>query len=66
MILLVAGVVLFIVSLILAIRAADTELSVPEEVKHLRLPRPQKISGVILFLKKKIIHYSSDSSVSSF
>ena len=62
MILIVAGLIIFVISFILALRAADSELSVPDEVRHLRVRPPEKISGVILFLKKKIIHYSSDSS----
>jgi len=62
MILLLAVIFIFIVSFILAIRAADKELSVPREVKNIKVKRKHGISGAIIFLKEKIIHYSSKSS----
>ncbi len=49
---------LLIISFIQAVRSVEKELSVPLEVKKLKIKR-NKISGVILFLKKKIVHYSS-------
>lgn len=54
--------VLFIISLFLAIRASTHELSVPIEVKKIKISRKIGISGVILFLKEKIVHYSSSNS----
>lgn len=62
MIIVIAGIFLLIISLFLAIVAVQAEFSVPDEVKKLKIKRKKKISGVILFLKKKIIHYSSSSS----
>ncbi len=62
MIILFSIIVIFIISLILAIRAADKELSVPHEVRNIKIKKKQGVSGVILFLKEKIIHYSSKSS----
>lgn len=53
-------ILLFIISFLLALRSVDKELSVPKELKNLKIKR-DKISGVILFLKKKIVHYSSSS-----
>ena len=52
-------IIIFFVSLILAIYAAKSELSVPEEVKKIKIKKRKKLFGVILFLKEKIIHYSS-------
>lgn len=62
MIILISALVLFIVSFLMAIRSADHELSVPKEVAKLKIEKKKKMNGVILFLKEKIIHYSSDSS----
>lgn len=53
---------IFIVSLALAIKSSRKELSVPHEIAHLKIKRKKKLSGVILFLKEKIIHYSSGES----
>lgn len=55
-------IVLLIISLILAIKSMSRELSVPEYVKKLKITKKKRIYGVILFLKEKIIHYSSTSS----
>ncbi len=56
-------IILLIVSFFLAIRSVNRELSVPEEVKNIKIVRKIKgFSGVILFLKEKIVHYSSSSS----
>lgn len=55
--------IILIVSFFLAIRSVNRELSVPEEVKNIKIVKKIKgFSGVILFLKEKIIHYSSTSS----
>lgn len=54
---------LFIISFILAVRAVGHELTAPDVVKKIKIKRRKKgLSGVILFLKEKIVHYSSDSS----
>jgi len=62
MITVVAIAIILIISLLLALRSANTELAVPEEVKGLKIKRRKKLTGVILFLKEKIIHYSSSDS----
>ncbi|MCL4338174.1 hypothetical protein M1271_00615 [Patescibacteria group bacterium] len=60
MLMAVAIITIFIVSLILAVRSVDKEMAAPEEVKNLKINKRKKVkSGVILFLKEKIIHYSS-------
>ena len=54
---------LFIISFILAVRSVRHELTVPESVQKIKIRKRRKgLSGVILFLKEKIVHYSSDSS----
>jgi len=58
----VIAVIIFIISLLLAIRDINRELSVPKSVANLKIGKKKALSGVILFLKKKIIHYSSGSS----
>lgn len=59
-------VTIFLVSLFLAIKASKKELAIPDEVKNIKISRNEgKLSGVIIFLKEKIIHYSSRSSSSS-
>lgn len=59
---LVASAIIFLLSLILALRSAERELSIPESVKKIRIRKRPKFSGVILFLKEKVIHHSSASS----
>ena len=54
--------VIFIVSLVLAIKSASEEFKPPKEVTKIKIRKAKRLSGVILFLKKKIIHYSSNSS----
>lgn len=58
----IVAVIIFIVSLLLAIRDVNRELSVPKSVSKLRIKKKKALSGVILFLRKKIIHYSAGSS----
>lgn len=61
----VVGISIFailIISFLLALRSAEHELSTPKEVTNLRISKREGISGVILFLKEKIVHYSSNSS----
>ncbi|PJC79907.1 hypothetical protein CO008_03670 [Candidatus Roizmanbacteria bacterium CG_4_8_14_3_um_filter_36_12] len=53
---------IFIISLILAFRSMN-DFDIPKEIKHLLMSR--KIRGTILFLKGKVKHYSSTSSLSS-
>lgn len=62
MILPISILVITVLSVILAVRAAGHELSVPSEVAKLRIKKRKGIAGVIIFLKKKIIHYSSSAS----
>lgn len=57
MILLIVIPVLLITSFILALFSLH-DLETPPEVKRL-MRKKEGVSGVILFLKKKIIHYSS-------
>jgi len=64
MIIIVCLSVIFIISLFWAIKDANRELGIPEEVKKIKIAKREQnsIRGVILFLKKKIIHYSSEGS----
>lgn len=55
----IAALIILTVSVILAIRAAHKELSVPEEVKRIKVPRGGRLYGVVVFLKNKVLHYSS-------
>ncbi|MBI4066955.1 hypothetical protein HY407_01120 [Candidatus Gottesmanbacteria bacterium] len=57
MIIFVGAIIILIVSLFLAIRALS-ELDTPPEVKKLIGERKNNISGVIVFFKKKIVHYT--------
>ena len=59
MILIVIGIVILIISVILSFRSLG-ELDTPWEVKRLMRKKKVRRSGVILFLKKKIIHYSNN------
>lgn len=54
--------VIFLVSFILAVRSAQNELEIPAQVKKIKIKKKKGLSGVILFLQKKIIHYSSSDS----
>lgn len=62
MILAISVVVILIISVILAVSSCEKELSVPHEVASLKIKRKSTVSGVILFLKKNIVHYSSSKS----
>lgn len=55
-------IVIFIISIVLAIRSSRDEFSVPDELTKLKIRRQKPVSGVILFLKKKIVHYTSSIS----
>ncbi len=61
MIILISIVVIAIISVLLAYRSVEHELSVPSEVVGLKISN-KSVSGVILFLKQKIVHYTSKSS----
>ncbi len=61
MIILISIILIVIISVLLAVRSAEHELSVPKEVIGLKISS-KSVSGVILFLKKKIVHYTSESS----
>lgn len=50
-------IIIFAVSFILALRSVRKELSIPEEVKHIRIKKKLFARGVILFLKEKVIHF---------
>lgn len=58
----VSLIVIFLISFIWALRSVNQELSVPKEIRSIKITPRKKIRGVILFLKKKIIHYTSSSS----
>lgn len=62
MITLISVIIILLFSLLLALRSVKSELSVPSEVRSLKISRKKGLSGVILFLKKKIVHYCSGSS----
>lgn len=51
----IASILILIISIILAFSSLH-ELEIPPEVK--KLSKRKFSSGVIIFLKKKIIHYS--------
>lgn len=53
----IVGIVILVISFILALRSLGEEMSVPDEVKNLRIRKDRGVSGVILFLKEKILHY---------
>lgn len=61
MIILGSSIVLFLLSLLLAIRASQKELAPPMRLPRLR-GKKKGTHGVILFLAKKIVHYSSQTS----
>ncbi|OGG02996.1 hypothetical protein A2W14_04450 [Candidatus Gottesmanbacteria bacterium RBG_16_37_8] len=58
---LILGIIL-IISFLLAVIESKKELNVPKRVLKIKIKKERKLSGVILFLKEKVIHYSSDSS----
>lgn len=62
MITILSIIFIFIISVILAIIESKKELAIPEEVENLKIKRRNSLSGVILFLKDKIVHYSTHSS----
>lgn len=59
-------IVIFIVSLVLAIFSVKKEMTVPFEVKSIKIRKQNVFGGVILFFKRKVVHYSADSSASDF
>lgn len=61
MIILFPAIIIAIISVLLAYRSVEHELSVPSEVAKLKIPR-KSVAGVILFFKRKIVHYTSKSS----
>lgn len=65
MIIVISAVAIFMISLMLAVRSVKNELSVPEEVKKIKIPQNKKWFGAIILLKDKIVHYSSLSKSSS-
>lgn len=62
MILAISVIVILLISFMLAALSAGKELSVPPEVAELKIKKEKSVSGVILFFKKKIVHYSSSKS----
>lgn len=50
---------ILVISFIWAVIEASRELSVPESVRKVRIRKKKKLSGVILFLKEKVIHYKN-------
>lgn len=55
-------VIIFWISLILAIFSSRKEMTAPDEVKNIKIRRRNRLGGVILFFKRKTVHYSADSS----
>jgi hypothetical protein len=62
MILFGSVIVIALISFLWAVMESRKELNVPPELKGVKIRKKKNISGVILFLKKKIIHYSSESA----
>ena len=58
----ISFIIIFVISILLAYFSMQ-DMEAPSEVK--KLIRLRKLNGTILFLKKKIMHYSSSSSSSS-
>lgn len=57
----VSLIILFI-SILMSVKAVRSELTIPDAVKKIKIRKKKGLSGVILFLKKKVTHYSSGSS----
>lgn len=57
MIIIISAVVLLVISFVMALRSLH-ELEMPPEVRKLMHRKKTSVGGVILFLQKKIIHYS--------
>jgi len=55
-------VIILLISFLWALRDARTEMSVLKNLNKIKIKKKRKIAGVILFLRKKIIHYTSESS----
>ena len=64
MVIILSAVIIFLFSVILAIVSSEKELGVPDEVKKMSVGKKRGLSGVILFMKNKIVHYVSSSEVS--
>lgn len=62
MFLVISIVFIAFISVILAIRSVEHELFAPKEITGIKITQRKPISGVILFFKKRIVHYSSNSS----
>lgn len=52
-------IILFCLSLVLAVRSMR-DFEIPSEIRQLL--RSRKIHGTIVFMKDKVLHYSSTSS----
>lgn len=65
MIILAVAIIIFLVSFFWAIKSVKKELTVPEEVARIKIPRSKKWFGVVIFLKNRIVHYTSVSSSGS-
>lgn len=59
-------IIIFFISLIMAILSVKKEMIVPEDVKNIKIRKGNGLGGVILFFKRKVVHYSADSSGSEF
>jgi hypothetical protein len=62
MIVAISIVIILLISVILAVIESGRELSVPKELEGMKISKKNNISGVIIFLKNKVIHYSSHPS----
>ncbi len=56
---LISAVIILAISFIFAVKALK-DLDVPEDVKKMIIKRKKQTSGVILFLQKKVVHYTSE------
>lgn len=59
----IAAVVILIISFVWALLTSGRETSVPEELKRIRVSaKKKKMSGVIIFLRDRVIHYHDKGS----
>lgn len=50
----------------MAILSVKKEMNVPDDVKNIKIRKGNGLGGVILFFKRKAVHYSADSYGSEF
>lgn len=55
-------ILFLLLSFLFAVREYNKEKMTVEKVRKIKIKRKKTLTGVILFMKKKIAHYSSLSS----